>query len=145
MKRISYSTISLWGLILFGLITISKVSIENLTGIACPNLFSIPVCYVLTVAYLLMLCSVATNHHGFKHHFFAAGWGVAFVIALFASIAELVAGGGICPSTSSGGLRAGSNVSIPLCYLNLFLLLVILGLFIQDPYRKACEQANQQF
>ena len=142
MKSIQFGTYLLWILVVFGFVSVGKVSIDNMNGLACPSLFSIPVCYIVTAAYGLMLASLAINHNGCKHHFFCIGWGVAFVIALFASLAELFGGGGICPSTS-GGLRAGGSSGIPLCYMSLALLIVILILFIKGPYQKACDVHNK--
>lgn len=138
MKTNPLITYPLWALVILGFLGAAKVSLANLNDVACPNLFSMPVCYVVALAYGLMLGSLIINHNGCKHHFFCLGWGMAFVIALFASIAEMLGGGGICPS-SSGGLRAGEAAGIPLCYISLFMLIIILVLFIKGPYQKACD------
>ena len=143
MKTHPLITYPLWALVIFGFVSVAKVSFDNFTGVACPSLFSVPVCYVVTVAYALMLGSLIINHNGCKHHFFCLGWGVAFVIALLASLAEMFGGGGVCPS-SSGGLRAGSPGGIPLCYISLAILVAILVLFIKGPYRNACDVYNQK-
>lgn len=143
MKSKSIGTYILWALVIFGFVSAAKVSINNFNGLACPNLFMLPVCYVVTVAYALMLGSLIINHNGCKHHFFCAGWGIAFTIALLASLAELFGGGGICPSTS-GGLRAATSTGIPLCYISLVILIVILVLFIKGPYQAACELHNKK-
>ncbi len=142
MKFSSIGTYILWALVIFGFVSVGKVSIDNMSGVACPDLLSMPVCYIVTAAYGLMLGSLIINHNGCKHHFFCAGWGIAFVIALFASLAELIGGGGVCPS-SSGGLRAGSSSGIPLCYISLAILVVILVLFIKGPYQAACDIENK--
>jgi hypothetical protein len=142
MKSIPIGTYLLWVLVIFGFVSVGKVSIDNMSGLACPSLFAVPVCYIVTVAYGFMLGSLIVNHNGCKHHFFCAGWGVAFVIALFASLAELFGGGGVCPSTS-GGLRAGSSLGVPLCYISLAILVVILVLFIRGPYKAACDLHNK--
>lgn len=138
MKTNPLITYPLWALVIFGFISAAKLSLDNFNGLACPSLLSMPVCYIVTIAYGLMLASLIINHNGCKHHFFCIGWGVAFVIALFASLAEVFAGGGVCPS-SSGGLRAGSAAGIPLCYISLAFLVVILVLFIKGPYQTACD------
>ena len=138
MKTNPLITYPLWALVIFGFISAAKLSLDNFNGRACPSLLSMPVCYIVTIAYGLMLASLIINHNGCKHHFFCIGWGVAFVIALFASLAEVFAGGGVCPS-SSGGLRAGSAAGIPLCYISLAFLVVILVLFIKGPYQTACD------
>jgi len=131
--------IPLWVLVIFGFIGAIKISFDNFSGSACPHLFMVPVCYIVLVAYGLMLGSLIIYHNGCKHHFFCMGWGVAFVIALLASLAELFFQGGICPSTSSGGIRAGVSGGIPLCYISLAFLIVILLLFIKGPYSRVCE------
>lgn len=141
MKTNPLITYPLWALVIFGFASVGKVSIDNMNGLACPNLLFMPVCYIVSVAYGLMLGSLIINHNGCKHHFFCAGWGIAFVIALFASLAELFGGDGICPSTS-GGLRAGEAAGIPLCYISLAILMVILVLFIKGPYKAACDAQN---
>ena len=143
MKTNPFITYPLWALVIIGFVSVAKVSLDNFNGAACPSLLSMPVCYIVTAAYALMLASLIINHNGCKHHFFCIGWGVAFVIALFASLAEMFAGGGICPS-SSGGLRAGSSAGIPLCYLSLGLLIAIFVLFILGPYKNACDAHNQK-
>lgn len=142
MKSNQIITYLLWALVIYGFVSVAKVSIDNMNGLACPSLLSVPVCYVVTLAYGLMLGSLIINHNGCKHHFFSVGWGIAFVIALFASLAEFFGGGGVCPSTS-GGLRAGAATGIPLCYISLVVLVAILVLFIKGPYQAACDIANK--
>ena len=138
MRLSSLLTFILWALVLFGFVSVLKVSIDNYRGLSCPNLIILPVCYVVTIAYALMLGSLMINHHGCKHYFFCIGWGVAFAIAFLASLAEAFGSGRVCP-TSSGGLRAVSVDGIPLCYISLFILVCILILFIIGPYRNICD------
>jgi len=132
----------LWALVIFGLISVTKLSFENFAGVACPYVGPVPVCYIVTFAYAMMLGSLVINHNGCKHYFFCMGWGLAFIIAAFASVAELFGGGGVCPSTSSGGIRGGSAGGVPLCYISLGILIVILVLFLKGPYGRACEASN---
>ena len=141
MKNNRLVTYLLWTLVIFGFVSVVKVSWGNFNGVACPSLFSVPVCYIITMAYGLMLGSLAVNHAGCKHHFFCMGWSIAFVFALFASLAEIFVGGGVCPS-SSGGLRAGFSAGIPLCYISLAILFVIAGLFIKGPYQNVCDDVK---
>lgn len=143
MKTNPLITIPLWLLVIVGFLGVAKVSFDNFSGSPCPHLFFIPICYVVLVAYGFMLASLIINHSGCKHHFFCIGWGTAFVIALFASIAEVAMGGGICP-VSGGSMRAASSGAIPLCFISLAMLVAILILFIVGPYRKACEIHNQK-
>ena len=131
----------LCALLLLGLVGGAKVSYANFTGSACPYIAFVPICYVVTAAYALMLAAIAIRHHGCRHHFFVIGWGVAFVIALTGSVLEVVAGGGVCPTTG-GSLRGGSAGSVPLCFASLALLIVILVLFLAGPYRRACDRFN---
>ncbi len=139
MKTSPLISYPLWALVVFGFFSISKVSLDNFNGLACPSLLLLPVCYVVNFAYALMLGSLLINHNGCKHHFFCIGWGIAFAIALLASLAEAFGGGGVCPS-SSGGLRAGVTGGIPLCYISLAILVVILVLFIKGPYQRVCDE-----
>ena len=143
MNNKLFITIPLWALVIFGLVSITMVSIDNMSGNACPDLFSIPICYIVNIGYALMLGSLIIKNNKCKHHFFCAGWGMAFVIALFASFAEFFSGGGVCPS-STGGLRGGDMAGIPLCYISLVVLIVILGLFIAGPYKQACDVHNKK-
>ena len=143
MKSTPLGTYILWILVIIGFVSVGKISIDNMKGIACPSLLSVPVCYMVTLAYGMMLASLIVNHNGCKHHFFCAGWGVAFVIALFASLAELFGGGGVCPSTSGGLRAASSSLVIPFCYISLAMLIVILVLFIKGPCQIACEVENK--
>jgi len=140
MNKNTLINIPLWILVLIGFAGATKVSYENLTGSLCPHLFTIPICYIVFVAYGLMLMSLIINSNGCKHHFFCIGWGTAFVIALFASIAEVASGGGICPASGGSGLRGAEAAgTIPLCFISLAMLVAILILFIFGPYKKACE------
>ena len=131
MKKNPLITYPLWALVIFGFVSVAKVSFDNFTGSACPSLLFVPVCYIVTVAYGLMLGALIINHSGCKQHFFCIGWGIAFTIALLASLAEMFGGGGICPS-SSGGIRAGAAAGIPLCYISLAILVAIVVLFIKS-------------
>lgn len=135
--------VSLLLLVLYGFFGALIISYQNFQAKACPHLFSIPVCYVVLAAYSLMLMSLVVPHKGCKHHFFSIGWGVAFIIALLASIAEFFLMGGVCP-TAQAGMRGGSNLSvvIPTCYISLALLVAIFVLFITGPYKKLCALSN---
>lgn len=134
----------LWILLAIGFIGAFKVSYDNLTGNTCPHILMVPVCYVVLIGYTLMVLSVIINHGGCRHHFFVVGWSIATVIALFGSIAEWTAGGGVCPASGGGSIRgAVTTGGIPLCYVSLTLLLGILLLFILGPYKRACKQQAQ--
>ena len=64
MKTNPLITYPLWALVIFGFVSVAKVSFDNFNGLACPSLLSVPVCYVVTVAYGLMLGSLIINHNG---------------------------------------------------------------------------------
>ena len=121
----------------FGFFGAARISYDNINGSACPTFASIPICYVVLIAYGLMIAGLIIRQRHCKHYFFSIGWGVAFVIALLGSLAELFAGGGVCPSTGSSGIR-GASSGIPMCYISLVLLIIALGLFVQGSYKRAC-------
>ena len=121
----------------FGFLGAAKVSYDNFSGSACPTIGFIPICYVVLVAYGLMIAGLAIRQNHCKHYFFGIGWGVAFVIALMGSLAEFFSGGGVCPSTGSSGIR-GASSGVPMCYISLVLLIIALYLFMQGSYKRAC-------
>jgi len=141
MNKARIIDFALWLLLAFGFVGGLNLSYINFQGTLCPHLGPIPVCYIVTLAYGLMILAIIIRHNGCKHYLFAAGWGTAFVIAFFASAAELLGGGGVCP-TSGGSVRGGSGGSTPLCYVSLALLIIILILFLAGPYKRACKVAN---
>ena len=134
--------IALWILLAVGFIGGLKISYENFTGSPCPYLGFIPICYVVTAAYGLMIVAVMIKSYAIKHYAFCVGWGIAFVVALTGSVAEFTGGGGVCP-TSGGGLR-GEGGSVPLCYASLAICLIILVLFLIGPYKRACDRCNAE-
>ncbi len=142
MMNSTTARIILWALVLVGFFGAAKISYTNLTGNACPYIGFIPVCYLVLAGYGLMILSLLIPHIGCKHYFFCAGWGTAFLIALVGSVAEIAAGGGVCPSTGGQGIRGASSASIgsvPMCFISLAMLIVILVLFLLGPYKRACE------
>ena len=144
MKNFKFIDIALLALVVLGFLGALKVSIANFGGNPCPHVGVVPICYLVLAAYGLMIASIVIKHNGCKHYFFILGWGTAFVIALLGSIAELVAGGGVCPTTGGGGIRAGSSGSLPLCYASLAILVIILILFLMGPYKRACNIHNEK-
>jgi len=144
MKNSTVVDYALWVLLALGFLGALKVSYANFMGSPCPYLAVIPICYVVLTAYGLMIASVLIPHAGCKHYFFCVGWGAAFVIALFGSIAEIVSGGGVCPTSGGSGIRGASSGSVPLCFASLAMLIVILVLFLIGPYKRACTIKNRQ-
>ena len=141
MKRLTVANIVLLLLIALGFFSALMLSIDNLQGKSCSHIGPVPVCYVVLVAYGLMLASVLIRHAGCRHHFFATGWAVAFIVAVAGSVAEVAAGGGVCP-TSGGSLRGVISEPVPMCYVSLAMLIVILLMFLLGPYKRTCSQFN---
>ncbi len=134
----------LWLLLAIGFLGAVKVSFDNMTGSPCPHIMTIPICYLVLAGYTLMVMSVIIYHKGCRHYFFTTGWSVAAAIALIGTVAEVVAGGGVCPTSGGGSLRGAANSgSIPLCYVSLALLIGILVLFLMGPYKRTCAVANR--
>lgn len=143
MKNSKIVDIILWALVLLGFVGALKVSYENYTGTPCPYVATIPICYIVLVAYGLMIAAMLISNHGIKHYSFCIGWGTAFLIALAGSTAEIMGGGGVCP-TSGGDIRGAASGSgaIPLCYVSLAMTIVILILFLIGPYQRSCDKCN---
>ena len=138
MKSYKIADIVLLALLAVGFFGALKISIDNINGNSCPYVWVIPICYVVLAAYGSMIASIVIRHIGCKHYLFCIGWGVAFVIALVGSIAEIAAGGGVCPTSGGGGIRGADSGSIPMCFASLAMLLAILVLFLMGPYKRAC-------
>lgn len=142
-KNLKPNRLLLLLLIGVGFVYAGLVSFRNFAGDLCPAVGPIPICYIVFVAYSLMLLSLVIKHNGCKHYFFTAGWGMAFVFAFVGSLAEFfVPGGGVCPTTSGGSIRGSDGTGIPMCYISLALVMIILILFLRGPYRDACEIHN---
>ena len=143
-QRWSWVDYLLWLLLAIGFLGAVKVSFDNLTGSPCPHVLAIPICYLVLAGYALMVLSVIIYHKGCRHYFFIVGWSIATAIALIGTVAEIVAGGGVCPTSGGGSLRgAASSGSIPFCYISLALLIGLLILFLMGPYKRSCDIANR--
>jgi hypothetical protein len=119
--RIKIATTLLWVLIGFGFLGGLNVSYANYTGEqACPNVSGLAICYVVTLAYGLMLLSLLIQKAAYQLALFLSAWGITFYIALFGTSLELMSGD-VCPKTS--GL-------LPLCFVSLALCLVLVLLFM---------------
>lgn len=125
--------LSLMILVVLGLWGALNVSFNTLTGkLPCPDVIGVPICYLVSVGYFLMLLSSLFSASKITNKLFYSGWGLVFVIALFGVISE-IAIGGICPRSEHG---------IPLCYLSLALCLVIVGLYIVNDRFKESRVKN---
>jgi hypothetical protein len=88
----------------------------------CPKVLGIHACYIVFIGYLWMLITVLWPAK--KITFFLIGWMPVFLLALSASVLELMYSN-ICPQSKAG---------IPLCFLSLGLSVSVLTAFIF--YRK---------
>jgi len=92
------------------------VSYKTITGTApCPNILTIPVCYLVGVGYFLMLLAQTGLFYPLRNKIFYCGWGVVFGIACIGVGLELSIGD-ICPKSSAG---------MPLCYISFAFCLAI--------------------
>jgi len=139
----TFNNIALWVLLFIGFAYAVMVSFRNLTGDPCPSIGPVPACYLVLISYALMILSLIVNRNGGKHYLFAAGWGVAFIFAALGSALEFFTpGGGVCPSSSGGALQGTSTGGVPMCYVSLALLVIILILFLNGPYKAARKLHN---
>lgn len=115
LKKLTSTTIYLFFSI--GILATSKVVFEEInSGNACPKVKSIPICYVVLSCFILGLFS-----HVFKlkNYIYFVSIGIAFIIALIATILHLQ-GKFCCPKTIIKGT--------PKCYyaIGLFSSLLLL-------------------
>ena len=114
--RVDYTKLPLLLLLGVGLWGGLSVSHTNFTGQqACPHLVGLAICYVVTLAYGLMLVSLFLRRKSLHHIVFFPAWGITFLIALSGTGLELIMGD-VCPATS---------FRLPLCYVSLAMCLAI--------------------
>jgi len=103
----------MWVFLLFGLYGAISVSWQTITNTApCPNVVSVPVCYVILTAYLVMAVAVLIRSlPHFQSIAFYSAWTLVFGVALLASILE-ASNGDTCPKSDGG---------FPMCYASLFI------------------------
>jgi hypothetical protein len=118
--RIDYTMAALLLLLGIGLWGGLSVSYTNFTGQqACPQVAGLAICYIVTLAYGLMLVSLFLKRKSLHRIVFFPAWGVTFLIALSGSGLEL-SQGGVCPATS---------FHLPLCYVSLAMCLAIMAFY----------------
>ncbi len=139
MNITRHFNVILWILVAIGFYGAASVSYANATGHPCPAVAAVPICYLVLFAYGAMASALLVRRGRIMQFLFCIGWGTAFLIALVGSVAELFAGGGVCPVAGGGSMRGTVSTSIPMCFLSLALLAVILPLFLAGPYRRACD------
>lgn len=95
------------------------VNMELVTGNFCPRLFSFPACYLVLIAYILVLLSTFIERSSLNKSFFYIGTLSLLAMAIWFSYNQ-IAGLQDCPVL----------LGIPLCYASLIVavLLIILGL-----------------
>jgi hypothetical protein len=90
------------------------ISYKNIIyGNACPNIWIIPACYIVTIGYALMIFASIKK----QYKIFFTGWVPVFILAFFGSVMELL-GNDTCPKSAAG---------IPMCFYSL-LIVVLVGL-----------------
>lgn len=123
--RIKIVTVLLWVFIGFGLLGGINVSYANFTGTqACPNVAGVAICYLVTIAYALMLISLLMQKTVYRFGLFISAWSITFLIALFGTGLELSIGS-VCPKMDN---------LLPLCFVSLVLCLVIVSLYLTRRY-----------
>lgn len=102
--------------IAIGLYGVVKISYTTLSGgEQCPSLMHVPACYIITLAYAVMLLAFFARNKSWSQWLFSTGLLIAFGFAAVGSATELT-NGDACPTTASG---------LPLCYVSLALCLSI--------------------
>lgn len=105
------------GFALIGLVGVIPVSYSQAVGSSmCPHLGPLPICHVVTLAYLTMFISVL-NIKFWRPPVFLMAWMPVFGLALAGTSLELV-GYDVCPKTAGGW---------PKCYFSLLLACAVIG------------------
>ncbi|PHR72424.1 MAG: hypothetical protein COA66_06855 [Arcobacter sp.] len=111
----------LYLLVLLGLYGAFTLSLNSFLGSSiCPSVYNIPLCYVVFFSYGMMFVTLSLKNH-IKAIFFLSACFVVFLIALIGTFLELFLDN-ICPI---------NKLEIPLCYLSLFIVIVIFALFMK--------------
>ncbi|MEP1383867.1 MAG: hypothetical protein ABJK64_08715 [Paraglaciecola sp.] len=85
----------------------------------CPNALGVPICYIVSLGYLVMFVSSLLLKYRLARKLFYVGWVSVFVIAIVGVVSEILIGN-VCPINNSG---------IPLCYLSLAVSVIIVILY----------------
>ena len=89
------------------------------TAGSCPNI-GIPACYLVAIAYFLILVSCIDHNKKLFRRLFYAGVGVVMGLAIGGSVMQ-VTGMGECPKSSGG---------FPMCYISLMMSVSIAVAFV---------------
>lgn len=101
---------------LYGALSVSYTTITGTTP--CPDVQGLPVCFVVTIGYVMMVASLFILNFGWKKRIFLSGWLVVFLIAVTGTLLEVI-NGNTCPQSADG---------LPLCYVSLTFSILILVL-----------------
>jgi hypothetical protein len=96
------------------------------TAGSCPNI-GVPACYLVAVAYLLILVSCINLKKGYYRKLFFAGITVVSGLAVVGSFRQAT-GMAECPETGSG---------FPMCYISLFMAMAIVTAFFVKERRSS--------
>jgi len=112
---IAISALGFWGAV--------NLSIDEWgTAGACPNI-GVPACYLVAVAYFLILVSCINLNKSLYQKLFITGVTVVLGLAVVGSFRQAT-GMGECPQTGSG---------FPMCYISLFMAMAItIAFFVKD-------------
>jgi hypothetical protein len=133
--RLNAATVALLSILGIGLWSGLSVSYANFSAqLACPHLAGLAICYIVTIAYGLMLITLFMKRSKLHFVLFSAAWIVTFLIAFSGSILEF-SRGAVCPTTS---------FMMPLCYLSLAMCLAIAALYSIDRFWQNTRSADDQ-
>ncbi len=95
------------------------VYMNLVTGDFCPKLFSLPACYLVLIAYILVLISTYIKKHSIQKTYFYLGSVSILLMAIWFTYSQL-----------SGVQDCPVLLGIPLCYASLIMaiVLILLGL-----------------
>lgn len=124
-KIITLALLSILGVGFFGGLSVSWKNFT--TQQVCPHFAGLAICYIVTIAYGLMLLALSVKQTTLRVILFFSAWGTTFAIALSGSILEF-GQGGVCPTTSFPGI----SLLLPLCYVSLSMCLTVLALYFMN-------------
>jgi hypothetical protein len=112
--------IILLGFISVGLYGALSVSYDTVSGkLPCPDVASIPACFIVLVAYALMLVAALLPPVKRYKWLFLFGWLAVCLLAVTGSVFEF-SNGNTCPKNNDG---------LPLCYVSLIFSIVVVVLY----------------
>jgi hypothetical protein len=133
--RLNVTTVALLSTLGIGLWGGLSVSYTNFTAQqVCPHLAGLAICYIVTIAYGLMLITLFMKRSRFHLILLFTAWTITFLIALSGSVLEIIHGA-VCPTTS---------FMLPLCYVSLAMCLAIAALYSIDRFWQDARSADDQ-